>query len=173
MSEKASPCLFVVDAIDNIIANFLNKQFIQEKKPSKGAAACFVYSLGTIKRLHIRVFEEVRGKYLIYAHTEPKPLADPLFHLKGAVAGSVKAQKAINVLVGVSKVAAGILEHWKPKKETEDEELSEEEQKKLENIETFQKVSNSLPYMPEEKKELADYDEGCRILKSFFPEYDK
>ncbi|MHA1379895.1 MAG: hypothetical protein ACTSRG_16115 [Candidatus Helarchaeota archaeon] len=171
--SESKPCFYIMDDIERIRRNFLDKRFIQEKHPSKGAIICFVYSLGSVKRLHVRIFEEAEGRYIVYGHTEPHPHVDPIFHIKGAILGNEGVQHGLNIAFTITKVAAGILEHLKPKKENGDEKISDEERKKIENIETFQKVSNALPYLPGKKKELADYDEGCKILRDFFPEYTK
>jgi len=168
----SKPCLFISDNIENITANFLKKKFILEKKPSKGAVRCFTYSLGNIKRLHIRIFEETIDNYVVYAHTEPKPHVDPIFHLKGAILGSEKVQRALNVMIGITKIAGSLMEHIKPIKNNKGE-LTTGERKKIENIEAFQQFGNELSYLPEQKKELADYEEGCKILRKFFPEYTK
>lgn len=170
-TEKKTCFLFNED-IEKITEKFLKKGFLQEKNPSRGAIRCFIYSLGLEKRLHVRIFEK-GGKYACYGHTEPKPITDPLFHLKGAIAGNVKTQKALNVAIGITKIAADILDVLKPKKEEkieseEDKEIIEKNKKITENIESFQKFSNSLPYLPEKETELADYEEGCKILKKIF-----
>ncbi len=161
--------MFIGD-IEKITNKFLKKGFVQETYFLRGAVRSFTYSLGLKTRLHVRIFEE-EGKFACYGHTEPKPLSDPLFHLKGAIAGSVPTQRALNVILGVSKIASNILEKVKPKKEGE--ELTPQEQTTKENIETFQQVSNSIPYFPEEKAELADYEEGCKVLRNLFSEYVK
>ncbi|MFX1451998.1 MAG: hypothetical protein ACFFCM_14260 [Promethearchaeota archaeon] len=168
--KKRKPCIVFIGDLEKITNKFLKKGFIEEKRFLRGAVRSFTYSLGYKTRLHVRIFEE-DGKYSCYGHTEPKPLSDPLFHLKGAIAGSVAAQRTLNIIFGVSKVASDLLQKVKPKNGGED--LSQEEQTTKENIENIQKITNSLPYFPEEKAELADYEEGCRVLRDLFSEYVK